>query len=42
MTEETLSESNRLQFKAAFFFMFIYGIAANPDRLQWTGNTDNS
>ena len=41
-TEEALSESNRLQFKAAFFFMFMYGIAANPDRLQWTGNTDNS
>jgi hypothetical protein len=34
-TEEGLSDSNRLQFKAAFFFMFMYGIAANPDRLKW-------
>lgn len=35
-TDEALSESNRLQFKAAFFFMFIYGIAANPDSLKWS------
>ncbi len=40
--EEELSESNRLQFKAAFFFMFIYGIAANPDSLKWSGDKDNS
>ncbi len=34
-TEETLSESNRIQFKAAFFFMFIYGIAANPNFIKF-------
>lgn len=28
-TEDGLSDSNRLQYKAALFFMFIYGIAAN-------------
>lgn len=41
-TEETLSESNRLQFKAAFFFMFMYGIAANPDRLEFKDIHENS
>ena len=41
-TEEALSESNRLQFKAAFFFMFMYGIAANPDSLKWSRTKDNS
>lgn len=41
-TEDTLSESNRLQYKAAFFFMFIYGIAANPDRLKWVGKAETN
>ena len=41
-TEEALSESNRLQFKAAFFFMFMYGIAANPDSLKWSGNPSSN
>lgn len=35
-SEDTLSESNRLQFKAAFFFMFMYGMAANPESLKWS------
>ena len=41
-TEESLSDSNRLQFKANFFFKFMYGIAANPHLLVFKETSVNS